>query len=158
MPELNLGGHVYALLPARNYFVNPATTTAYKWNVNHKPDGDKGTSKKRQIETTANTGNVGLVRQQSADEPLVLKREGQLLDEEQEQMMWAMFALCKTQTIYFVEFSGDAYEVQIIDFEVKKIGSGGPTRRGEGFYAEYSIEMECYAILTGVLAAAGVTP
>ena len=156
MPDLTLGGHVYELLANRNYFIDPATTTAYKWNVNHKPDGDKGTGKKRQIETTANTGNVGLVRQQSADEPLVLKREGVLLDEEQEQMMWALFALCKTQTIYFVEFNGDAYEIQITDFNVKRIGSGGPTRRGEGFYAEYEIEMEVYAILTGVLAAAGV--
>lgn len=156
MPEL--GGHFYELLANRNYFINPATHEVFKWNVNHKPDGDKGTSKKRQIETTANTGNVGLVRQQSADEPLVLVREGTLLDEAQEQMMWEMFALCKAQTIYFVEFNGDAYEIQITDFSVKRIGSGGPTRRGEGFYATYEITMEVYNVLLGVLAAAGVTP
>jgi hypothetical protein len=156
--EIDLGGHTYDLDPLRNYFINPETEEVYAWHVNHKPDGDKGTEKKRAIETTANTGNVGLVRQQSADEPLVLKREGTIITRDQEVEMWKWFELCKTQTIYFLEFNGDAYEVQITKFNPQRKGTGGPTRSGERFYSEYELEMEVYAILTGVLAEAGITP
>lgn len=158
MPTLDLGGHSYVLDDFRNYFIDPNTETAYAWHVNHKPEGDKGTSKKRNIELTANTGNVGLVRQQSDAEPTVLKREGYIITRAQEEEMWKFYELCESQTIYFVEFNGDAYEVQITSFEVQRKGTGGPTRSGERFYAEYELEMEVYGILTGVLASAGVTP
>jgi hypothetical protein len=158
MPNLTLGGHVYALEAFRNYFINPGTLEVYRWHLNHKPDGDKGTAKKRTIEGTANTGAVGLVRQQGADEPLVLKREGTLFNLEQEEAMWRWYELCKSQTIFFVEFNGDAYEVQITSFSVTRKGTGGPTRGGERFYATYEVEMEVYTVLTGVLAAAGVGP
>jgi hypothetical protein len=158
MPDITLGGHVYDLDVFRNYFIDPNTLTVYPWHVNHKPDGDKGTAKKRNIELTANTGNVGLVRQQGDTEPIVLKREGTLITLDQEEQMWKWFQLCESQTIYFVEFSGDAYEVQITSFSVQKIGTGGPTRNGERFYATYEIELEVYKVLAGVLATAGITP
>lgn len=158
MPEYTLGGHTYAVSDKRNYFINPATLEAYAWPVNHSPTGDKGTEKKRAITTSALTGNVGLVRQQSADEPMILKREGDILEPAQEVAMWRFFELCKTQTIYFLEFNGDAYEVQITDFKVEHVGSGGPTHSGKGYFSRYSIEMECYKVLRGVLAEAGITP
>lgn len=156
MPDVTLGGHVYDLDTFRNYFIDPSTAEVYRWHANHRPDGDKGTSKKRAIELTANTGNVGLVRQQADSEPLLLKREGVLITLEQEEAMWRWYQLCEDRTIYFVEFNGDAYEVQITSFSVQRKGTGGPTRNGERFYAEYELEMEVYKVLTGVLATAGV--
>lgn len=158
MPNITLGGHVYTVDSFRNYFINPATEEMYRWHLNHKPDGDKGTGKKRTIELTSNTGSVGLVRQQSDAEPLVLKREGTLFNREQEVAMWKWYELCESQTIYYLEFNGDAYEVQIINFSVQRKGTGGPTRGGERFYAEYELELEVYGVLTGVLAEAGVAP
>ena len=158
MAVLTLGGHTYTLLDKRNYFIDPSTTTQYPWHTNHRaPDGDKGAEKKRQIDTTANTGNVGLVRQQMGDQPLILKREGDLTTLAHEQEMWKWFALCRTQTIYYVEFNEDAYEVQIVTFDVTRQGILGGLRPGELFYGKYTMEMEVYGILAGVLAVAGVT-
>lgn len=156
--ELTLGGHTYILTDHRNAFINPATLEVYEWIINHSPDGDKGTEKKRQITATANTGNVGLVRQQSADDPLVLKREGEILDVSQEEAMWRWWNICKGQTIYFVEFNGDAYEVQITNYNPQRIATGGPTRSGQRYYVKYTIEMEVYAVLAGIPFNAGVTP
>jgi hypothetical protein len=156
MPELNLGGHIYNLTAHRNYFINPATAEQYAWLLNHEDKGDEGTEKKRSITTTANTGNVGLIRQQSSDEPLILKRKGKIIDTTQEKEMWRWFQLCKTQTIYFVEFNEDAYEVQITDLKMKRIGAAR-VRSGEPYFVEYEIEMEVYTVLTGVLASAGIS-
>lgn len=156
--ELTLGGHKYVLTDHRNAFINPATLEVYEWVINHSPEGDKGNEKKRAITTTANTGQVGLVRQQSADEPLILKREGEILDTSQEEQMWRWWNICKSQTIYFVEFNGDAYEVQITNYNPQRYGTGGPTRSGQRYYVKYSIEMEVYSILAGIAFSAGVTP
>jgi hypothetical protein len=156
--ELTLGGHTYTLEDNRNYFINPATAETYKWTTNHSPTGDSGTEKKRTIQTTANTGNVGLVRQQSADDPLILKREGSILDPTQEKEMWRWFQLCKAQTIFFVEFNGDAYEVQVTEYNPKRIGTASKGRMGKLYYVKYTMEMEVYGVLHGVLAEAGITP
>jgi hypothetical protein len=159
MPAITLGGHVYALEANRNYFIDPSTLEVYKWHLNHRPDGDKGTEKKRNIEATANSGNVGLIRQQSDDEPLSLKREGDILHSDQEIAMWQWFQRCKSRTIYFVEFNGDAYEVQITDLKVERLGVVAVTAAGgKRYYAKYDLEMTVYAMLAGVLAEAGITP
>ncbi len=156
--KLVLGGHEYTLLDKRNYFIDPATTTAYPWHTNHGWEGDKGGEKRRGTDATANTGNVGLVRQQQGEQPITLKREGALIHLDQEEAMWEWYVKCKSQTIYYVEFNGDAYEVQITAFDVIRHGIAGGVRPGELFYGTYTIEMEVFAILTGVLASAGVTP
>lgn len=158
MPTLTLGGHEYVLPDRRNCFIDPATHTVYAWTINHAPDGDQGTQKQRSIQATANTGNVGLIRQQSDDQPLTLKRSGVILDEAQEREMWAWFKLCESQTIYFVEFSGDAFEIQITRFNSVKVGAGSPSRNQKGYYVKWDADFEVYGVLTGPLHDAGITP
>lgn len=156
--ELNLGGHVYVLTDRRNAFIDPATATVFEWPVNHDPAGDEGGEKKRAIQETANTGNVGLVRQQSGDQGMAFKRSGSILTDAHEEAFWHWFKLCESQTIYFVEFNGDAYEVQITGYNPKKVGSGGPSKNGHGYFVKYTMEMVVFKFLAGRAAAAGVTP
>lgn len=156
--KITLGGHEYELADARNYFIDPATTTAYPWPVNHEPSGDEGNDKKRTITETANTGNVGLVRQQGGDQGMALKRAGVILTVAHEEEFWHWFNLCASQTIYFVEFNGDAYEVQIIDYDPKRVGTGGPSKNGRGYFVKYTMEMTVFNFLAGVQKNAGLTP
>lgn len=154
--ELTLGGHVYHLTDRRNAFINPADASVYEWPVNHNPEGDEGTGKKRTIQETANTGNVGLVKQQSADQGAVIKRSGVILTLAHEQAFWEWWERCGSQTIYFVEFDGSAYEVQLTDYEPKRVGSGSLAKNGQGYFVKYTMEMIVFAFLTGPQAAAGV--
>lgn len=156
--KLVLGGHEYTLTDRRNAFIDPKTATVYEWPVNHEPNGDEGGEKKRVIQETANTANVGLVRQQSGDQGLAFKRSGAILTVTQEEAFWHWFNLSAAQTIYFVEFSGDAYEVQIIGYNPKKVGTGGPSKNGLGYYVKYAMEMTVFGFLAGPAHAAGVTP
>lgn len=156
--KLTLGGHEYTLTDKRDAFINPATLEVYEWTVNHEYTGDTGNEKKRAITETANSGNVGLIRQQGADEGMILKRAGTILTVEQEENFWRFFKLCDTQTIYFVEFNGDAYEVQISSYNPKRQGSGGPTRNGQGYYVKWEMDMLVFNFLAGVQHSAGLTP
>lgn len=156
--DLDLGGHTYTLNEKRNYWIDPATETAYAWPVNCDYAGDEGSEKKRKIQETANTGNVGLVRQQSGDEGMVLKRSGSILTVPFEVEMWKWFNLCQSQTIYFVEFNGDAYEVQIIMYNPERVGVSGRAKNGKNYYVKYKIEMTVFGFLAGVAADAGLTP
>lgn len=157
--NLVLGGHEYVGLPdRRNCFINPATLEVYPWPVNHEPQGDEGNDKKRNITETANTGNVGLVRQQGGDQGMVIKRGGLILTVAHEEAFWRFFRLCASQTIYFVEFNGDAYEVQIIEYDPKRIGTGGPAKNGKGYFVKYTMAMAVFKFLAGVEANAGLTP
>lgn len=156
--KITLGGHEYELLDGRDAFIDPKTLTVYEWPVNHSPDGDEGGQKQRAITETANSGNVGLVRQQGADQGVTLKRSGAILTVAHEQAFWHWFKLCEGQTIYFVEFDGVAFEVQIITYDPKKIGSGGPSKNGLGYYVKYTMELAVFNFLAGPAFAAGVTP
>lgn len=156
--EVTLGGHTYSLTNRRNAFINPADSSVYEWPVNHKPDGDGGNEKKRAITETANTGNVGLVRQQGGDEGITLKRSGEILTIAHEEAFWYWFNLCASQTIFFVEFNGDAYEVQIVDYNPKKVGTGGLAKNLKNYYVTYDMEMIVFAFLAGIPANAGLTP
>lgn len=156
MPTLTLGGHSYTLPANRDCFINPADHSVYAWLINHSPEGDQGTQKQRSITVTANTGNVGLTKQQADDQPLILKRSGTILDATQEEEFWVWYQRCEAQTIYFVEFSGDAYEIQITRYNAVKVGTGGPTRNGKGYYIKWDADYEVYALLAGPLHDAGV--
>lgn len=156
--ELTLGGHVYVLTDGRNAFIDPATAEVYEWPVNHSPTGDTGNERKRTITETANSGNVGLIRQQGALEGMALKREGTILTIAHEEAFWRFFELCESQTIYFVEFNGDAYEVQITAYDPKREGTVGPSKNGKKYYVKYVMEMAVFNFLTGVQHNAGLTP
>lgn len=156
--KLVLGGHEYTLTDNRNAFINPATTAVYEWPVNHRPDGDEGNEKKRTITETANTADVGLVRQQGGDQGMVLKRAGLILTEAHEQAFWEWFKLSGTQTIYYVEFNGSAYEVQVTSYNPTRHGTGSLAKNSKRYFAQYTMEMTVFAFLAGVEAAAGLTP
>jgi hypothetical protein len=153
-----LGGHEYELPDKRDCFINPATLAVYPWPVNHSPEGDEGNEKKRTIQETANTANVGNIRQQSGDQGMTLKRSGAILTVAHEEAFWEYFNICASQTIYLVEFDRSAYEVQIIAYDPKKIGSGGPTKNGLGYYVKWTMEMTIFSFLAGPAHSAGLVP
>lgn len=156
--ELTLGGHVYHLTDRKDAFIDPKTATVYEWPVNHAPEGDEGGQKQRSIQQTANTGNVGLVRQQGGDQGMTLKRAGSILTVAQEQEFWHWFNLCASQTIYLVEFDGSAFEVQIISYDPKKIGVVGPAKNGLKYFVKYTMELDVYGFLAGPAHNAGLVP
>lgn len=141
---------------ARNRFTNPANGAIYDWHTNHDEEGDSG--KTRNISHTAPTGHGGLIHQQGDDGPFTLHLQGKIVRREQYQAFWAWYALCRTQTIYFTDFDGQGYEVQITSFTPKRVRN--LTRAGHNpatHYWTYSLEMEVYAFRAGDMAGAGVT-
>lgn len=144
----------------RNRFTNPADSTYYDWTVNHTEEDESG-SKQRAITRTSNTGNVGLVKQQGEDGPTILRYTGTILDRSQLAAFWAWFKLCKTQTIYFKDFDNQQYEVQITAFQPKRHRRMTSVRRDASMpqhYWTYTIELEVYRFISGVMATAGIAP
>lgn len=144
---------------SRNRFTNPATGVHYDWTVNHTEEDETG--KTRNITRSAPTGGVGLVRQQGDDGPYLLRYTGTILHRAQWQAMWAWFALCRTQTIYFADYDGQQYEVQITSFtgkRVRKLANTGKDPSIPHHNYTYTIEMEVYRFMAGDLAGSGVTP
>jgi len=143
----------------RNRFTNPATGAVYDWHVNHDEEDELG--KTRSISRAGLTSNVGMVRQQAEDGPLVLRYRGKILDRAQFQQMWAWFQLSRTQTILFTDFDGQQFEVQITSFTPKRVRKLTSPQRDPStplHYWEYGIEMEVYRLVAGDLQAVGVTP
>lgn len=143
----------------RNSFVDPKTNVEYVWARNHETEEASG--KAREITGTANTGLTGRVRQQGDDGSLVLKLGGRITHRDMLVQFWHWYALSRTQTIYFRDFDGDEYEVQITSFQpkrVRKLRAVSPDPAMQTYYVEYTLEMEVYGIRAGVLATAEVTP
>lgn len=144
---------------ARNKFTNPATAEEYSWVINHSDEEAFG--KARNITESAPTGNVGLVKQQGDDGPLIKTLSGTILDRSQYQAMWQWFNLCASQTIYFTDFDGQKFEVQITSFLPqlhRKLTAASRDPSMPSSYWTYTISLEVYACLEGDLAEAGVTP
>jgi hypothetical protein len=142
---------------ARNTFTDPATGDHYDWQVNH--DTEEAVSKARAITRTATTNNVGSVRQQGADGPLVLKFSGTILHRSQLREMWRWYELCRMQTIYFTDFDGQSYEVQISEFSpLRKRTLRNPRDPSLNHYWTYTITMDVFRPIDGDLADMGVTP
>jgi hypothetical protein len=144
---------------ARNQFINPATGATYSWLVTHTEEEDSG--KARNITRTAPTSGYGLVRQQGDDGPFLLKLSGTILDRSQLVAMWQWYALCRTQTIHFLDADAQRYEVQITDFAPKRIRKALSPHRDAStplHYWTYTIVLEVYAFIAGDMAGAGVTP
>lgn len=140
-----------------NRFTNPANGAYYDWHVNH--DEEDELAKTRSITRAGLTSNVGMVRQQGEDGPLVLRFHGRILDRVQYQQMWGWYALSRTQTIYFTDFDGQAFEVQITSFTPKRVRKDFSPQRDQSVplhFWQYSLEMEVYRVLAGDLVA--VTP
>lgn len=137
-------------------FVNPVDGSTYVWPINYLEDNSTG--KERTIEVTANTGNVGLVRQQGDDQPLTLAFSGTILTQAHLDAFWLYYILSESQTIYFDDVDGTRYEVQITKFVPKKQRGRNPAN-GTGtsglFYWKYDMEMTVYTVVSGPLAFLG---
>jgi hypothetical protein len=141
---------------SRDRFVNPVSGEVYSWHINHSDEEE--VSKERSITRTSNTGNVGVVRQQGDDGPLLLRFTGSILHRAQLVAMWRFYAMCHSQTIHFYDFDDQAYEVQIIAFSpVRKRTLRNPRDSSAPMhYWTYSITMEVYAYINGDMRDAGV--
>lgn len=144
---------------ARDRFFNPLTNVTYSWQRNHEEEDEAG--KQRNITHTSNTGNVGLVRQQGEESPMVMTWRGKIFHRSQLIQFWDWFRLCKTQTIHLIDFDNQGYEVQIVDFRPRrrsKLSAASPDPSMPMHYYEYAIAFEVYDFLTGDLVTAGVDP
>lgn len=143
-----------------NRFIDPAGNVAtYDWPINHSQDGAFG--KTRNISHGANTGGTGLIKQQSDDSPMVMELDGTILEQDQYQAFWEWFALCEDQTIYFRDFTGEKMEVQITDFQPTRQRAVKNSRGGTDnptWYWHYTLKMEVYKFINGILDDAGVNP
>lgn len=140
-------------------FTNPATGTFYDFQVN--PDQEDPMGKTRKVSRTAPTGNVGLVRQQGDESPMVIGIHGKILHRLQWQAFWATYRLCQTQTVNYRDWDGNVYEVQITAFNpvrVRKLSFSGRDPSLPHHYYTYDMTLEVYRFISGDLADAGVTP
>lgn len=144
---------------ARDRFFNPLTGITYSWQRNHEEEDESG--KQRAITHTANTGNVGLVRQQGEESPWIITWRGKIFHRSQFIQFWDWFRLCKIQTIHLIDFDDQGWEVQIIDLRMKrtrKLTAASPDATMRTHYYEYTIVFEVYDFLSGDLVTAGVDP
>jgi hypothetical protein len=143
-------------------FTDPNTGETYQWPFN--PDyaalSVQYMQKQRQIDRTSNTGNVGAVKQQGDDGPFIVHWEPLVYTEAHEQALWTWWEKCKKQTIHLTDVDGEVYEGQITTLGRQQIGAmmgpGDTTERG--FYCKYVFEFEVYSFVSGLMAAAGVSP
>jgi hypothetical protein len=142
---------------ARNRFTDPATADYYDWQVNHSEEDEFG--KRRNIEHGATTSNLGFVKQQSDDSPLILRLRGTIFHKAQLEEMIAWWKLSEDQTIYFLDFAGDEYEVVVTSFlPTRQRTTKNPRDYANApyWYWKYEMEMEVIAIRDGSWE--GVTP
>lgn len=145
----------------RNKFENPANGASYTWHQNHDPDGEEETGKTRAIDRVPNTSGNDVVLTQGDDGTYTLKFRGKILKRAQLRAFWEWYELSDSQTIYFTDFDGQKYEVQITAFTPKRRGklssvSQDPTTPNH--FWEYSIEMAVVRFIAGDMADMGVTP
>lgn len=146
----------------RNIFHDPAGVRPdYPWTRNHNKEDTFG--KRRNIEQSAPTlgagaTGVGLVKQQSDEDPLVFKLGGRIVTEEQHQQFVQWYALCGLQTIYYYNYAGDNYEVIITAYEPTRVPvAKNPADPSIPFHVyDYSLEMEVITVWSGPWTA--VTP
>lgn len=145
---------------ARNIFSDPAGSLAtYNWTVNHDEETEQG--KARQIDHGGNTASTGLVRQQGDDGPVTLRYSGTMLDEAQVITTLKYFQACRTRTVRFTDFNGDAYEVLITSFAPKRqrvLRNSRDLTNAPLHIWKYQIEMEVITFISGPYVDAGVAP
>lgn len=139
-------------------FTNPLTGETYTWQRGHETEDAAG--KARQIGGTANTGLTGRVRQQGDDGPMTLTLHGKIQHRDQLRQFWKWYELCQTQTIYFTDFDGQQYEVQISAFTPQRVATLSNVGADPGMrhhYVQYDMVLEIYRFIAGDLHDMGVT-
>lgn len=132
-------------------FTDPRTGNTYTWERNPTIDTEQPGAKIRNIERTSNTANVGAVKQQGDDGPLIFDWQVSVTSTAQRQALWTWYMLCKTQTIYVTDWEGAQYEGQVVFLsEARKASESG--------YSVFQMQFECYRLISGILYNAGVVP
>lgn len=137
----------------RDKFTNPANGEVYEFDIGHS--SEEPTSKTRQVSNSANTANTGLIAQQGDVQPLVLKYSGTILKKSQHVEMWRWYQLCESQTIFFTDYDGNEYEVQITDFAPTRQATLRNPRDPQNaplHYWTYTIAMQVIRVVSGELA------
>jgi len=144
----------------RTTFTDPLDGSSYVWPYNPGFDAEQTAGKARSIERTSNSGNVGATKQQGDDGPYIIHWTFRVFTAAHELALWTWFVKCKSRTIYLADFEGAQYEGQIIELSRKRVGVlGGPGDTPQrGFYSEYDFRFEVWALRSGLLHDAGVTP
>lgn len=141
-----------------NVFTDPAgAKTAYSWVLNHNEEQEN--SRRRNIESGAPTGTVGLIRQQTDEAPAVLDWRGTILEKAQLDEFLEWYALSREQTIYLTDFAGDWVEGQITGFDRTRVrcvwnARGAPINPHH--YWRYSMQFTVYRFIAGSDADAGL--
>lgn len=136
----------------RDKFTNPKNSESYEFDIGH--NAEEPTAKTRQITNSANTANTGLIPQQGAVQPLLLKYSGTILKASQHKEMWRWYQLCETQTIYFTDYAGNEYEVMITDFAPRRQPTARNPRDPKNaplHYWTYTITMQVIRVRSGEL-------
>lgn len=134
----------------RNQFIDPrGVVPTYAWQVNHDTEDQFG--RERQVTTSAPTGNVGLVRQQGEDSPLVISLSGSILHAAQHAAMRRYFDLSRGQTVIFTDFAGDSYEVLVTSFKPTRQRTIRNPRDSsiELHYWHYTLDMQVIRVISG---------
>lgn len=140
-------------------FTDPLTGDTYTWQRRHENEDAAG--KSRNISGTANTGHTGRVRQQGDDGPYILPLHGKIQHRDQLRQFWRWYRLCETQTIYFTDFDGQQYEVQIASFTPQRVRTLSNAAADAGMphhYVQYDMTLEVYGFRAGDMHDMGVTP
>lgn len=148
-------------MPQQVTFTDPKTAETYMWPVNPNPDAvTQPAQRQRNISRTSNTSNIGVVRQQGDDGPLIIHWEFNVYHRAHEEALWLWYERSRSQSIYLTDWDGDTYNGQIIALGRQQIGvlDGPFDAHTRLFYAKYTFEFEVWTFVGGLLAEAGVTP
>lgn len=146
---------------ARNIFQNPANGETYVWQRNHDPDGEEEAGKVRNVQRIPNTSLIGIMLSQGDDGPYIIKLRGKIVHRNQLRQFWHFYAISERQTIYFTDFDGQSYEVQMTSFLPKRRGklSGiKPDPSAPQHFWEYSMELTVINFRAGDMFDMGVKP
>lgn len=133
-----------------NRFLNPWTGAYYDWPINNSTEESFG--KTRNIDHTAPTSGLGLIRQQGDDSPMAIKLSGTIFHKAQHQAMIAYFNLSRTQTVYFRDFTGETYEVIITAYQPTRqrtIRNPRDFANAPYHYWKYTLEMDVVRFING---------
>lgn len=133
----------------------------YAWPLNH--DEEEGIERRRNIEHGAPTAGTGLIRQQGAPSPILIKIAGTILTRAQHIEFLAWYQLCEEQTIEWWDFAGNKFEVVISFYTAPRKRVVKNPRGGSDVATEapmntwrYQMEMEVVRVIEGDFE--GVTP
>lgn len=107
-------------------------------------DEEEGQERTRNVERTAVTAGVGVVRQQGEDTPRLFRFSGTALHQNQVDKIDAYYGACATRTVFFTDFDGTVHEVLITKWNPKRVRTLKNPRDSSIplHYYQWELEME----------------